>query len=138
MHPGDLLKSLKYLASIKPHASAAATIANRDGRGMDQLAIKDFEEAMQSIGISALRQSTSVQKVDPIRWSDIGDLETAKRTLEESVIWVYKHADAYARLGISHSMGVLLYGPPGRGKTLLAKAAATEFEANFMAVSIPD
>ncbi|KAK3817567.1 MAG: P-loop containing nucleoside triphosphate hydrolase protein [Benniella sp.] len=133
------LKCHGYLAAdLDALCRQAAIIANRDDRGMDRLTIKDFEEAMQSIKISALRQSTSVQKVDPIRWSDIGGLETVKRTLEESVIWVYKHADAYARLGISPSKGVLLYGPPGTGKTLLAKAVATESEANFMAVSIPD
>ncbi|KAF8929650.1 P-loop containing nucleoside triphosphate hydrolase protein [Dissophora ornata] len=113
-------------------------VADRQGRGMDQLLVQDFIDAMMSIRVSALRQSTSVQKVDPVHWSDIGGLEGVKKTLEESVIWLYKHADAFARMGISPSKGVLLYGPPGTGKTLLAKAVATESEANFMAVSIPD
>ncbi|KAK3817557.1 MAG: hypothetical protein J3Q66DRAFT_340287 [Benniella sp.] len=61
-----------------------------------------------------------------------------KNTLEESVIWVYKHAEAYARLGISPSKGVQLYGPPGSGRALLVKAVTTESETNFMVVSIPD
>ncbi|KAF9413232.1 hypothetical protein BGZ76_005055, partial [Entomortierella beljakovae] len=116
----------------------ASIVAHNDGRRIDQLVTEDFLEAMKSIKVSALRQSTSVQKVDPVHWSDIGGLETVKKTLEESVIWIYKHADAYARMGISPSKGVLLYGPPGTGKTLLAKAVATESEANFMAISIPD
>ncbi|KAF8977954.1 hypothetical protein BGZ46_006984 [Entomortierella lignicola] len=116
----------------------ASIVANKDGRGMNQLVANDFMEAMKTIRVSALRQSTSVQKVDPVYWSDIGGLENVKRTLEESVIWIYKHVEAYARMGISPSKGVLLYGPPGTGKTLLAKAVATESEANFMAISIPD
>ncbi|KAG0227814.1 hypothetical protein BGX31_006843 [Mortierella sp. GBA43] len=124
------LDSLCRQASIVAHS--------KGGRGMDQLTVRDFEEAMQWIKISALRQNTSVQKVEPVYWSDIGGLEGVKKALEESVVWIYKHAEAYARMGISPSKGVLLYGPPGTGKTLLAKAVATESEANFMAVSIPD
>jgi len=73
------MKCHGYLAAdLDALCRQAAIIANRDDRGTDQLAIKDFEEAMHSIKISALRQSTSVQKVDPIRWSDIGGLEAVK------------------------------------------------------------
>ncbi|KAG0251717.1 hypothetical protein DFQ27_008581, partial [Actinomortierella ambigua] len=94
--------------------------------------------AMQHVHVSALRQSTSAQKVDPVPWSSIGGLDQVKATLEESVIWLYKHQASFARLGITPSKGILLYGPPGTGKTMLAKAVATESEANFMAISIPD
>ncbi|KAG0326428.1 hypothetical protein BGZ99_009569 [Dissophora globulifera] len=133
------MKCHGYLAAdLDALCVRAATVADRQGRSMDRLHVQDFMEAMTSIRISALRQSASVQKVDPVHWSDIGGLEGVKKTLEESVIWLYKHAEAYARMGISPSKGVLLYGPPGTGKTLLAKAVATESEANFMAVSIPD
>ncbi|KAG0302502.1 hypothetical protein BGZ98_007440 [Dissophora globulifera] len=133
------MKCHGYLAAdLDALCVRSATVADRQGRSMDRLHVQDFMEAMTSIRISALRQSASVQKVDPVHWSDIGGLEGVKKTLEESVIWLYKHAEAYARMGISPSKGVLLYGPPGTGKTLLAKAVATESEANFMAVSIPD
>ncbi|KAF9289089.1 hypothetical protein BGZ68_010044 [Mortierella alpina] len=133
------MKCHGYLAAdLDALCSQAAVVASRHGRAMNALSVQDFMEAMKLIRVSALRQSTSVQKVDPVHWSDIGGLEGVKKVLEESVIWLYKHAEAYARMGITPSKGVLLYGPPGTGKTLLAKAVATESEANFMAVSIPD
>ncbi|KAF9190490.1 hypothetical protein BGZ51_008529 [Haplosporangium sp. Z 767] len=127
-----------FAADLDALCIQASMVADQQGRGMHQVTVEDFLMVMKSIRVSALRQSTSVQKVDSVHWSDVGGLEGVKRVLEESVIWLYKHADAYARMGISPSKGVLLYGPPGTGKTLLAKAVATESEANFIAVSIPD
>ncbi|KAG0041618.1 spermatogenesis associated protein 5 [Gryganskiella cystojenkinii] len=134
------MKCHGYLAAdLNALCIQAGVTAYHHGRTtLDQVQATDFEEAMKSIRVSALRQSTSVQKVEPVYWSNIGGLEGVKKVLEESVIWLYKHAEAYARMGIDPSKGVLLYGPPGTGKTLLAKAVATESEANFMAVSIPD
>ncbi|CAB4396183.1 unnamed protein product [Rhizophagus irregularis] len=99
---------------------------------------EDIQKGFKEIRISSLQEKASVQKVESVKWSDIGGLEEAKRTLEESVIWIYKHADAFQRLGIKPSKGVLLYGPPGTGKTLLAKAVATESSAHFMPISIPE
>ncbi|OAQ34622.1 AAA-domain-containing protein [Linnemannia elongata AG-77] len=125
-------------ADLDALCTQAAVIAHGHGRGLNNCSKQDFYDGMKAIRVSALRQNTSVQKVDPVYWSDIGGLEHVKKTLEESVIWLYKHAEAYSRMGISPSKGVLLYGPPGTGKTLLAKAVATESEANFMAVSIPE
>lgn len=88
--------------------------------------------------VSALQSYAAAEKPEPVRWTDIGGLEEAKRALEESTVWVYRHADAYKRLGVTPPKGVLLHGPPGTGKTMLAKAVATESSANFMAISIPD
>ncbi|CAI2166735.1 19572_t:CDS:10 [Funneliformis geosporum] len=99
---------------------------------------EDFQKGFQNIRISSLQEKASVKKVDSVKWSDIGGLDYVKRTLEESVIWIYKHFDAFQRLGIKASKGVLLYGPPGTGKTLLAKAVATESSAHFMPISIPE
>ncbi|RUS22782.1 hypothetical protein BC937DRAFT_86989 [Endogone sp. FLAS-F59071] len=98
----------------------------------------DFEQAFARVRITNLRNQTTAEKVPPVLWSDVGGLAEVKNKLEESVIWIYKHADAYYRLGIKPSKGVLLYGPPGTGKTLLAKAVATESSANFLPISIPD
>ncbi|KAG0081743.1 hypothetical protein BGZ90_005105 [Linnemannia elongata] len=100
-------------ADLDALCTQAAVIAHGHGRGLNNCSKQDFYDGMKAIRVSALRQNTSVQKVDPVYWSDIGGLEHVKKTLEE-------------------------YGPPGTGKTLLAKAVATESEANFMAVSIPE
>lgn len=99
---------------------------------------QDFIKTFDQVRVSGLQNASMAEKPDPIHWHDIGGLKDAKKALEESAVWVYKHADAYKRLGIRPSKGVLLFGPPGTGKTLLAKAVATESSANFLPVSIPD
>ncbi|CAO3606934.1 unnamed protein product [Cunninghamella echinulata] len=96
-----------------------------------------FESTFFKINVIG-QQGTMAEKPDPVKWEDIGGLMDAKKSLEESSVWIYKHADAYKRLGIRPSKGVLLYGPPGTGKTLLAKAVATESNANFLPISVPD
>ncbi|NIR13397.1 AAA family ATPase, partial [Candidatus Bathyarchaeota archaeon] len=69
-----------------------------------------------------------------VKWSDIGGLDTAKQELKEVVEWPLKNPEAFRRLGITPPKGVLVFGPPGCGKTLLARAVATESEANFISV----
>ncbi|ORZ03690.1 P-loop containing nucleoside triphosphate hydrolase protein [Syncephalastrum racemosum] len=98
----------------------------------------DFEATRHRMRVSALQSYAAAEMPEPVRWTDIGGLDEAKRALEESTVWVYRHANAYQRLGVTPPKGVLLYGPPGTGKTMLAKAVATESSANFMAISIPD
>lgn len=67
-------------------------------------------------------------------WSDIGGQDSCKQALKEAVEWPLKHPEAFKRMGIRPPKGVLLYGPPGCSKTLLAKALATEGGMNFIAV----
>ena len=104
---------------------------------LDQLNVKkeDFVEAMKSIDPSALRE-VSIEIPD-IKWDDIGGLKDVKNELKEMVEWPLKNPESFKRLGIRPSKGILLYGPPGCGKTLLAKAAATESEANLIAIKGP-
>jgi transitional endoplasmic reticulum ATPase len=77
-------------------------------------------------------------EVPNVKWSDIGGLENVIQELIEVVEWPLKKPDAFRRLGINPPKGVLIYGPPGCGKTLLARAVATESEANFISVKGPE
>jgi len=85
---------------------------------------------------SALREITV--EVPHVRWSDIGGQEDVKRLVKETIEWPLRHADAFKRMGIEPPRGVLLYGPPGCSKTLMAKALATESSMNFVAVKGPE
>lgn len=92
----------------------------------------DFMEALKSISPSALREVFI--EVPDIHWDDIGGLEELKETLKEVVEWPLNHGDDFRRIGIHPSKGILLFGPPGTGKTMLSKAVATESKANFISV----
>ncbi|CEG67155.1 hypothetical protein RMATCC62417_03622 [Rhizopus microsporus] len=105
--------------------------------GNAYVTIDNFKNTLHKVKLTGL-DTIMAEKPNPVRWEDIGGLTEAKRTLEESAVWIYQHADAYQRLGIRPSKGLLLYGPPGTGKTLLARAVATESCANFLTISIPD
>ncbi|MEM2217974.1 MAG: CDC48 family AAA ATPase, partial [Thermofilaceae archaeon] len=94
-----------------------------------EVTMEDFFGAFREITPSALREIEI--EIPNIHWSDIGGLEDVKQQLREAVEWPLKFPDSFRRIGIEPPKGVLLYGPPGCGKTLLAKAVATESEANF-------
>ncbi|KXN70122.1 AAA-domain-containing protein [Conidiobolus coronatus NRRL 28638] len=79
-----------------------------------------------------------MRNIESINWSDIGGLEDVKAGLKECITCVYARPEALKRLNIAPTKGILLYGPPGGGKTLLAKAVATEFSAKFIPLSIPN
>jgi len=98
--------------------------------------MEDFLNAFKEITPSAMREV--YVEVPAVKWSDIGGLEDVKRKLREAVEWPLKHPEKFKKFGIKPPKGVLLYGPPGCGKTLLAKAVATESEANFISVKGPE
>jgi transitional endoplasmic reticulum ATPase len=77
-------------------------------------------------------------EVATVNWSDIGGLEGVKQHLIEAVEWPMKQPEIFKRLSIKPPKGILLYGPPGCGKTLLARAVATESEANFISIKGPE
>ena len=105
---------------------------------LDKLEVKmsDFMEAFKEITPSAMREVFI--ETPNVKWTDIGDLNEAKQELKEAVEWPLKYANAFERLGIRPPRGILLFGPPGCGKTLLARAVATESEANFISVKGPE
>ena len=97
---------------------------------------QDFKEALKVVRPSALREV--LVEIPNIKWFDIGGLDTVKQELIEAVEWPLKHPESFKRLGVRPPKGILLFGAPGTGKTLLAKAVANESEANFILVKGPE
>jgi len=97
---------------------------------------KDFRESLRVVRPSALREV--FVEVPNVHWNDIGGLEGVKQELKEAVEWPLKHPDSFKRLGVKPPKGILLYGAPGTGKTLLAKAIANESQANFISIKGPE
>jgi transitional endoplasmic reticulum ATPase len=95
-----------------------------------------FRTALGVSNPSALRET--VVEVPNVTWEDIGGLEGVKRELKETVQYPVEHPEKFKKFGMSPSKGVLFYGPPGCGKTLLAKAIANECQANFISIKGPE
>ena len=105
---------------------------------MEKLKVEkaDFQNALKLVEPSAMREV--LVEIPNVKWVDIGGLDEVKELLKESVEWPLKHADSFKRVGIRPPTGILLYGPQGTGKTLLAKAVANESGANFISIKGPE
>lgn len=101
-----------------------------------RLSVTDMEAAFLTTRPSAMREV--FLEVPKVRWEDIGGQVSIKQRLKESVEWPLTRKATFERLGFKPPAGVLLYGPPGCSKTLIAKAVATEAGLNFMAVKGPE
>ncbi|XP_073305670.1 calmodulin-interacting protein 111 isoform X1 [Primulina huaijiensis] len=97
---------------------------------------EDFEKARDRIRPSAMREV--VLEVPKVSWEDVGGQMEVKMQLMEAVEWPQKHKDAFKRIGTRPPTGILLFGPPGCSKTLLARAVASEAGLNFLAVKGPE
>eukprot|EP00916_Digyalum_oweni_P010029 GHVL01016889.1.p1 GENE.GHVL01016889.1~~GHVL01016889.1.p1 ORF type:complete len:791 (+),score=179.11 GHVL01016889.1:39-2411(+) len=109
-----------------------------DAEVLDSMSVTQdhFNVAMGSCNPSSLRET--VVEVPNVKWDDIGGLEDVKRNLQEMILYPIDHPDKFEKFGMSPSRGVLFYGPPGCGKTLLAKAVASECSANFISIKGPE
>jgi len=96
----------------------------------------DFSAARNEVEPSALREV--FVEVPSVSWDDVGGLEDIKKQLIEAVQWPLKHPELFRAAGVEPVKGILLDGPPGCGKTLLAKAAASQCEVNFLTVKGPE
>merc|ERR1711972_36118 len=109
-----------------------------DAEILDSMAVSQehFRTALSTSNPSALRET--VVEVPNVTWEDIGGLESVKRELQEVVQYPVNFPEKFEKFGMSPSKGVLFYGPPGCGKTLLAKAIANECQANFISIKGPE
>jgi transitional endoplasmic reticulum ATPase len=95
-----------------------------------------FDAAIDATNPSSLRENLA--EVPDTKWADIGGLEDVKQELRELVQLPVEYGHLYEKFGTASSKGVLFYGPPGCGKTLLAKAIANEAGANFISIKGPE
>src|SRR5256712_13133571 len=98
--------------------------------------LDDFMAAYREITPTAMREVYI--EVPSVKWEDVGGLTQVKQELQEAVEWPLKKPEVFTRVGIKPPKGILLFGPPGCGKTMLAKAVATESEANFISIKGPE
>ncbi|XP_024285215.2 ATPase family protein 2 homolog isoform X2 [Oncorhynchus tshawytscha] len=104
--------------------------------GTVTVTLQDLQWAMSEVKPSAMREVAI--DVPKVRWSDVGGMEQVKLKLKQAVEWPLRHPEAFTRMGIQPPKGVLLYGPPGCSKTMIAKALANESGLNFLAIKGPE
>ncbi|EDW04191.1 ATPase family protein 2 homolog [Drosophila grimshawi] len=122
---GADLASLVYTATL-------ATLREKQ----HPLQLQDLLAALTKVKPSAMRE---VLIENPnVLWSDIGGQSALRLTLQQAIEWPLLHADKFERLGIKPPRGVLMFGPPGCSKTMIAKALATESKLNFLAIKGPE
>lgn len=101
-----------------------------------KVTVEDFNYALSIVKPSAMKEV--LVEVPNVKWSDIGGQRDLKLKLKQAVEWPLKHPEAFTRLGITPPRGVLMFGPPGCSKTMIAKALATESKLNFLNIKGPE
>ncbi|KAK8196621.1 Ribosome biogenesis ATPase rix7 [Zalaria obscura] len=112
------------------------TIAEPEGFEDEKISMQAFTSVLPGITPSSKREGFAT--VPDTSWDDIGALKAVREELETAIVGPIQNPELYAQVGISVPTGVLLWGPPGCGKTLLAKAVAAESKANFISVKGPE
>ncbi|MHA1491734.1 MAG: CDC48 family AAA ATPase [Promethearchaeota archaeon] len=122
----------RYLPKINLESEAI------DHELLEQMEVtkKDFDEALKEVMPSGIREV--FVELPNVEWEQIGGLSSLKQKLVEAVDWPLTHPKIFKRMGIKPPKGILLYGPPGCGKTLLARAISTETNANFISIKGPE
>ncbi len=128
--------AMKTLRRVIPKIHGETVDISQEILNQLVVTMDDFMQAYQEVEPSGMREA--FVEVPNVKWSEIGGLEQTKQELREAVELPLKSPEIFKKLGIEAPKGILLYGPPGCGKTLLAKAVATESEANFIAIRGPE
>jgi transitional endoplasmic reticulum ATPase len=128
--------AMKALRRYLPEIDLEGDKVSSETLEMMEIRTKDFKEGMKEIIPTAMREF--YVEVARVKWSDVGGLYEAKRMLYDNLITAIKDADGFYKMGIRPPRGALLFGPPGCGKTLIAKSLATESSANIIVVRGPE
>ncbi|EFH54360.1 CIP111 [Arabidopsis lyrata subsp. lyrata] len=116
--------------------SCSEQILRKEDERTLSVGFEDFENAKTKIRPSAMREV--ILEVPKVNWEDVGGQNEVKNQLMEAVEWPQKHQDAFKRIGTRPPSGILMFGPPGCSKTLMARAVASEAKLNFLAVKGPE
>jgi transitional endoplasmic reticulum ATPase len=128
--------AMKALRRYLPEIDLEGDKISRETLGMMEIRSRDFREGMKEIIPTAMREF--YVEVAKVKWNDVGGLYDAKRTLYDNLITSIREPDRFTKMGIKPPRGALLFGPPGCGKTLIAKSLATESSANIIVVRGPE
>jgi len=128
--------AMKALRRYLPEIDLEGDKISRETLGMMEIRSRDFREGMKEIIPTAMREF--YVEVAKVKWNDVGGLYDAKRTLYDNLITAIREPDRFTKMGIKPPRGALLFGPPGCGKTLIAKSLATESSANIIVVRGPE
>jgi transitional endoplasmic reticulum ATPase len=120
------------LAALVREAGVRAALRQKSDVEMPTVDVLDFDAALEVVRPTSM--ADSMLELAKITLDDVGDMASVKETLTESVLWPLTYPDTFARLGVEPPRGVLLYGPPGCGKTYLVKAIAGTGKANVLSV----
>ncbi|XP_043982399.1 ATPase family protein 2 homolog isoform X3 [Gambusia affinis] len=124
------LRALRRALGVSQQAS------DQQLMGTVTVSMQDLQWAMTVVKPSAMREVAI--DVPKVCWSDVGGMAEVKLKLKQAVEWPLRHPEAFTRMGIQPPKGVLLYGPPGCSKTMIAKALANESGLNFLAIKGPE
>ncbi|KAI9585475.1 ATPase family protein 2 homolog [Glossina fuscipes] len=125
---GADLSSLLYNATLRVLKSEHATDPS--------LTAEDLKAALHTVKPSAMREV--LIECPNVRWADIGGQDELKMKLKQAIEWPLKYADQFKKMSIKPPRGILMYGPPGCSKTMIAKALATESQLNFLSIKGPE
>ena len=120
------------LAALAREAGVRAALRQKRQASPPQVTMADFNAALEVVRPTSMADSSL--ELAKITLDDVGDMAEVKQTLTESVLWPLSYPDTFSRLGVQPPRGVLLYGPPGCGKTYLVKAIAGTGKANVLSV----
>ncbi|MEM7823971.1 MAG: CDC48 family AAA ATPase [Candidatus Aenigmatarchaeota archaeon] len=126
-----LRRVLPEISSLKPGEQIPKEIIEKI-----KVTKSDFDYAMRMVAPSAMREV--LIEIPKVKWEDVGGLEEVKQLLKEAVEWPLKNPESFKRIGIRPPRGILLYGPPGCGKTYIVKALANSAGANFISIKGPE